>query len=89
MSITISLAPEQERKLAARAAQSGQDLQAYVHRLIERDIQAAPTALDEVLAPVRLQFEQSGLTDDDLTALVEEAREELWHEAHGRPSRAS
>ena len=29
------------------------------------------------------------MTDDDLAALVEGVREDIWREEHGRPSKAS
>lgn len=88
MTITISLSPEAEKKLFERAARSGQDVAGYIHRLIEKDIQA-PASLDDVLAPIRRQFEESGMTEEELDTLVEEAREEAWQERHGRPSPAS
>jgi hypothetical protein len=87
MTITIDLRPEQERRLAERAARAGQDIAGYVHDLIYRDIDAE--SLDRILAPVRRNFEESGMTDDDLAALVEEVREDIWREKHGRPSKAS
>jgi hypothetical protein len=87
MTITISLSPERERRLAERAAQAGQEVIAYVHHLIDRDIEAE--SLDAILAPVRRNFEQSGMTDEDLAALVEEVREDNWREKHGRPSKTS
>lgn len=34
----------------------------------------------EILAPVRKGFEESGMTDDELTALVEKAREDFHRE---------
>ena len=86
MTITITLRPEQEKRLAERAARAGQDVDAYVHQLIDRDLDAEH--LDLILAPVRRQFEESGMTDDDLAALVEEVREDIWREEHGRPSKA-
>jgi hypothetical protein len=86
MTITINLRPEQERRLAERAARAGQDVAAYVHHLIDRDIDEE--SLDAILAPVRRNFEESGMTDDDLAALVEEVREDIWREKHGRPSKA-
>lgn len=86
MTITIDLRPDQERRLAERAARAGQDIADYVHRLIDRDIDAE--GLDAILAPVRRNFEESGMTDDDLAALVEEVREDIWREEHGRPSKA-
>ena len=85
MVITISLSPEQERRLAERAAQFGQELVPYVHQLINQDIRSE--TFDAILAPVRRNFEQSGMTDEDLSALVEEVREDIWQEKHGRPSK--
>ena len=87
MTITIHLSSEQERRLAERAAQAGQGIDAYVHHLIDHDIQAE--SLNAILAPVRRDFEQSGMTDDDLAALVEEVREDIWREKHGQPSKTS
>ena len=87
MTITISLSPEQEKRLVERAAQAGQEVAAYVHQLIDHDIQVE--SLDAILAPVRRNFEQSGMTDEDLAALVEEVREDIWREKHGRPSKTS
>jgi hypothetical protein len=41
MTVTLNLAPEIERSLREKAAQSGLTLEAYVQRLVERDMQAA------------------------------------------------
>lgn len=87
MTITIHLSSEQEKRLAGRAARAGQDLADYVHHLIDRDIESEN--LDAILAPLRRNFKQSGMTDEDLAALVEEVREDIWREKHGRPSKAS
>ena len=87
MTITINLKPEQERRLAERATRAGQDVAAYVHHLIDRDIDEEK--LDTTLAPVRRSFEDSGMTDDALATLVEEVREDIWREKHGQPSEAS
>jgi hypothetical protein len=44
----------------------------------------AGMTLDQILAPVREDFERSGLTDDDLASLVEEVREKIWQEKQTR-----
>jgi hypothetical protein len=85
MTLTINLTPEEERKLLQRATRNGQDVTAYVHRLIKRDIGEAA----EALAPFRRQVEESRISDDELQAFFEEVREEVWQEKHGRPSNAS
>jgi hypothetical protein len=89
MSITINLNPEEERQLSERAARNGEDVANFVRGLIAREIQTPETSLDEVLAPVRRQFEESGMTDAELATLVEEVREDIWQEERGRPSKRS
>jgi hypothetical protein len=85
MTITIDLSVEQQKRFAAKAAQASHELSAYVHQLIDRDLEAE--SLDAILAPVRRNFEQSGITDEELSALVEEVREDIWRETHGQPSK--
>jgi hypothetical protein len=67
MTITVELGPEEETKLLERAAQSGQNVTAYVRNLIARDIQG----VDEALAPFRRQVEESGLSDAELQVFFE------------------
>jgi hypothetical protein len=90
MTLTITLAPETEEKLRRRAADRGQTLEAFLQQLVEGAAQCdgagpeqAPSkarTFDDILAPVRKGFEQSGLSEDELSALFEEAREEAWQE---------
>ena len=35
---------------------------------------------DELLASIRRGFQESGMTEEELDALFEEAREEVWQE---------
>ncbi|HEX4951306.1 MAG TPA: hypothetical protein VFZ34_31905 [Blastocatellia bacterium] len=37
--------------------------------------------LDEMLAPVRAEFANSGITEAELDALIEEERQAIWEEA--------
>jgi hypothetical protein len=90
MTLTLDLPPELEKKLRERATASGQDVAGYLYRLIEREVLGtsggeAPAAstgktFDQILAPIREGFQQSGMTEEELTALFEEAREEVWQE---------
>jgi predicted transcriptional regulator len=82
MSITITLPPDMERKLAERAERSGQDVETLARQLIERGVTAEAT-LDEILAPFRRQVAESGISDDDLAGLFEEARAEAHCERQG------
>src|SRR2546423_8854633 len=100
MTVTLNFPPETEQKLRERAAQAGQSVERYVHELVERDVLHAnggkrPSSvldqssvpnrtLEEILAPVREEFERSGMTDEELAGLVEEIREEIWQEKQAR-----
>ena len=79
MDIRISIPAEMQEKLQQRAVASGQNVEAYVEKLIEKAL-SGPPSIDELLAPVRKEFAESGMTEDELDALIEEAREEVWQE---------
>jgi hypothetical protein len=36
--------------------------------------------LDDILTPVREEFERSGMADEELASLIEGIREEIWQE---------
>ncbi len=90
--LTINLSPETERKLSECAAQFGKTAEELALKFIEEALGVngvpetgkAGTTLDEILAPVREEFERSGMTDDDLAALAEELREKVWQEKQTR-----
>ncbi len=87
-SITVVLPPDTEQKLRAKAVSVGLTLESYLGRLAEKDAAngAAPreAGFDEIVAPVRQAFRDSGMTDDEVKELVEEAREEAWREQLSR-----
>lgn len=80
--VTLQLKPETELKLRERAIHAGQTLEAFLQQLAEREAKnGTPTkqrTLDEILAPVRTGFIESGMSDDELDALLEEARDDVW-----------
>jgi plasmid stability protein len=82
MTITVELPEDTERQLRERAARTGRDVPTLVRELIERSMKAEPT-IDEILAPFRRQVAESGMTDDELNAFFEEARDEVWRERQG------
>jgi len=93
MHVNLSLSPEAEKQLRESAAQSGQTVEAFIQQLVEREVSAAngvprspveAEPLDAVLAPIREEFERSGMSDDDLAALVEDVRDKIWREKQAR-----
>lgn len=74
--IEINLPAELVQQLDERAKQTGRNRADYAGELLAKNLRA-PT-LNDLLAPLRQQFEESGMTDDELDALVEEVRDEIW-----------
>jgi hypothetical protein len=90
--VTLVLPSEAEERLREKAGKHGLTLEAYLQRLAERDAfeemkcpggedaTTPPRTFDEILAPVRRGFAESGLTEDETHAMLTEAREEVWRE---------
>jgi predicted DNA-binding protein len=100
MTVTIDLPQETERKLQELAARNGKDVVGFVSLLIERvvetngvelaesssasDASRAVVTLDEILAPVRAEFESSGMSEEELTNFLTEVRDEARNERRAR-----
>lgn len=86
MELTINVPDETKSDLERRARARGYtDVSKYIERLISTDLLAAKS-FDEILAPIRQMFQESGVSDGELESLFEEAREEAYQErkAHER-----
>ena len=97
MTFSITLPPETERRLRECAAQAGQTVEGFILRLVEREVlgpngsqapeAGAPPAaktFDEIFAPLRKEVEESGIPDEELDHLLEQARAEVWQEKKAR-----
>jgi hypothetical protein len=96
MSVTLNLAPETEQKLRACAAQVGQSFEKFVQDLVEKAVTGPksgssdfPASLpsDMALELFRQEVQDSGMTDDELHALFDDARDEVYPEKQGRPGK--
>ena len=72
MTLSIEIAPQTEARLRQQARAAGKDVPAYVAELVA-DAAAKP-ALDELLAPLRRQFAESGIGDEELVADLTDAQ---------------
>lgn len=90
MTITIELRPDEEQALRERARDSGRELPEYVHQVLDEHIrsiarpEAAPKTFDQILAPIREGWQQSGMTEEEITALFKETRDEVRNERRAR-----
>ncbi len=76
MSVVLELEPEVEETLKKRAAARGSDFEVYLQSILKE--QANSQSYEEVMAPVWDEFEQSGMTEDELDDFMNEIREEVW-----------
>lgn len=86
MAITIELRPDEEQMLGECARASGQTLTEYIRQVLEQHVRSAshPGAsdgtLDQILAPVRETWRQSGLTDEQINAVLQRDLEQIRRE---------
>ncbi len=67
------------KAVGERAKEVGVATEDYVRYLIEEDV-ASPLSARVLYAPVREQIKASGISEDELDNLLEEAREEVFRE---------
>ena len=77
MTVLLELEPEIESRLEKRAEANGYDVNGYVKKLIEKDVNRQQT-INEILAPFRQAVEKSGISDDELDSLFTQARKEVF-----------
>jgi hypothetical protein len=70
--LTLALSRDTEARLRQQAESAGKDLASYASELLERA--ATRTSLEEVLAPLRSQFAESGTSDEELIRQITAAR---------------
>jgi len=84
MDLTIKVPDEAKTALEQRARERGcSDVSKYVERLITTDLLAAKS-FDEILAPIRQGFQESQTSDEELSTLFKEAREEVSQERRAK-----
>jgi hypothetical protein len=82
MSLTVTLPSDLEAQVQQAAARKGCDVEQYMIEAIKKAV--LKPSLDEILAPVREQFAASGMTEEELDQLIEEERQVIWEEKHGK-----
>jgi hypothetical protein len=83
MVLTLTISAEAEAKLKAKAAAAGVDVETYAAAIVEQTTKA-PLSLREISGPVADDFAKSGMTEDELSDLLEEAKHEMRAEKRGR-----
>jgi hypothetical protein len=82
MVLNLSISSEAETKLKAKSAAAGVDMTTYATKALERV--ATRPSLDEVLAPLRAESDRSGMSEEELTEFLEQAKHEARAEQDAR-----
>ena len=87
MPITIDLPVEVETRIKTQASDIGEKVEDYLKTLIDEETakrehikKLSEKSFTEILAPIHKEFEESGMSEDELTEFLEEMREEVWQE---------
>lgn len=78
MELTISVSEKAAGILLERAKADGRDVKDFVEEIIEEKA-LAPT-LDELLAPVRQEVKEKGITEDELDDFMYSVRQKVREE---------
>jgi hypothetical protein len=84
MTLTLSLPPDAEIKLKERALAAGQDVTHYLEHLIAREL-AAPLSLTEAAEPLARAVDGAGVSEDEFTSIVIEARDASRRDRRRQP----
>ena len=76
MTVSLPLSPDTEARLRQRAAAAGQELTEYLQDLIEKEVKA-PLSITHAAEPFARAVEAAGVTDDEFTSLINQARDEV------------
>jgi hypothetical protein len=72
MTITVHLTPATAEKLHAQAAASGKDVETFVREAVEAKLAITGRSFRDIMAPVHEDFRKSGMTEEELSILIDE-----------------
>lgn len=83
MVLSIPISEQTCERLRSRASAAGQDVESYVARLVSH-FADSPTPLEELSGPIQDAFAESGMTDDELGDLLDQAKHDMRAERRAR-----
>jgi hypothetical protein len=73
----VPLSSDLARTIDNLAEQRGQDRVQFIVSFLQERLSRSGLSFDEMMAPIAEDFRQSGMTEDDLDALVEQERQAI------------
>jgi hypothetical protein len=83
MVLRVPISDEVAARLRAKAAFAGVEVEAYVAAQLER-LTSPPLSLAQLSGPIAEAFAQSGMTEDQLSDLLEAEKHEMRAERRGQ-----
>ncbi len=85
MTLTLNIPPEAEARLTEKARSAGMDVPTYAERILQTEAHRPP--LREISGPIATAFEASGMTEDQLADLLEDAKHQRADRNKAREAR--
>ena len=70
------------RAIDTLAEQRGQDRAQFIVSVLQEQLGGPAHSFEELIAPIAEDFRHSGMTEEDLDALVEQERQAIWDAKH-------
>jgi hypothetical protein len=83
MVLSLSISAEAEAKLKAKAAAAGVDVETYAARQLEL-MASQPKTLKQISGPIGEAFAQSGMSEAELSELLETEKHAMRAERRGK-----
>lgn len=80
LSVLVPLPSELARTIDTLARQRGQDRAQFIVDFLQRRLGGPAPSFEETMAPIAEDFRRSGMTEDELDALIEQERQAMWNE---------
>jgi hypothetical protein len=82
LSVIVPLPSDLARTIDTLAKQRGQDRVQFIVNFLQEQLSRCAPSSEEMFAPIAEDFRRSGMTEEDLDALVEQERQAIWDEKH-------
>jgi hypothetical protein len=79
-SVLVPLPSDLARTIDTLAGRRGQDRVQFIVSFLQEKLDGSPPSFEEMMAPIAEDFRRTGMTEDDLDALVEQERQDIWDE---------
>jgi hypothetical protein len=85
LSVLVPLPSDLARTIDALAGRRGQDRAQFIVSFLQEQLDRSTLSFDDMMAPIAEDFRRSGMTEDDLDALVKQERQALWDAKNSEP----